>query len=125
MGKPKLGAPPGGLSRLKYSCKICDIHPRGCDIPKHYESNTNWILLAEMRKCVGDATLEDLRKKADPHSLYMFDHKYTKNHLPTWQTHAQWKEQDQEDDDEGDPGIVAPLEKKLKKMTDFFLPQVK
>ena len=76
MGKPpKFGAPPGGLSRLKYSCTVCDVHTRGCDLPRHYERNTNWLLLAEMRSCIGDAALEGLRKRADPHTSFMFDYK--------------------------------------------------
>ena len=42
----------GGLSRLKYKCKVCDVHLRGCDLTKHYERNTNWVLLSEMRRSV-------------------------------------------------------------------------
>ena len=98
MGKTSMpGTPAGGLSRLKYSCKACDIRPRGCDISKHYETNTNWLLLSEMRTCFGDEAIAELRKKADPHTLFMFDHNYRKNSMPSWKTHAQWKEQDDRD----------------------------
>ena len=53
----------GGLSGLKYKCKVCDVHLRGCDLTKHYERNTNWLLLSEMRSCVGKGAIEELKKE--------------------------------------------------------------
>lgn len=66
MGKTRLpGVPPGGVSKLFYKCKACDLHPRGCDLSKHYETNTNWKLLDEIKACVGDAAVDRLLKSAD------------------------------------------------------------
>ena len=86
------GIPAGGISRQKYKCKVCSVTPRGCDLSKHYENKTDWKLLSEMKNSVGDAALKALKDKADPHTLFMFEHKYTKNSMPTWKTHVLCKE---------------------------------
>ena len=130
MGKTSmLGTPAGGASRLKYSCKVCDTKPRGCDIAKHYDYNTNWPLLSEMKSCVGDAAFAELRKKADPHTIFMFDHKYRKNFLPSWKTHAQWKEkedtemeEEQEDSSSGAPPLKKSRDGSSSSIMNYFNP---
>ena len=77
MVKTSKSGAPGGLSRLKYKCKVCDVHLRGCDLTKHYERNINWLLLSEMRSCVGKGAIEELKKRTDDHTLFMFENKYT------------------------------------------------
>ena len=115
MGKTSMpGTPAGGVSRLKYSCKVCDTKLRGCDISKHYDTNTNWPLLSEMKSCVGDAALAELKNKAGPHTIFMFEHKYTKNSMPSWKTHAQWKEKEDtemEEEQEDSSSGAPPLKK--------------
>ena len=59
----KIGVPKGGLNQLKYQCKVCDVHPLGADIQKHYQSKTNWELLAEMRASVGDQALAQVMNR--------------------------------------------------------------
>jgi hypothetical protein len=54
----KIGAPKGGLNKLKYQCKVCDVHPNGCDLSKHYQTKADLELLTEMRMC------------ADSHSMF-------------------------------------------------------
>ena len=81
--------PFGGLSKLKYQCKACDTHPRGNDLSRHYEKRTDWGLLANMRG--NDVLLEEAGKKADPHTLFMFENGYTKNLGPNCKSHQQWK----------------------------------
>ena len=100
MSKPGLPPP---LSRLYYSCKVpqCDTKPRGCDLRSHYVTNTNWETVSQLKSCVGDAALAELKTKADPHTLFVFENNYTKNKMPSYRTHAQWKEQD--DTDRGGP----------------------
>jgi hypothetical protein len=108
-----------GLSRLKYCCKACNIRPRGCDLSKHYEINTNWDLLQEMKACVGDLSLAEMKERADPHTLFMYEHKYNRKAMPTWQTHPMWRverEEQLDDPDKEDP----PPKKKSKGILGFF-----
>ena len=79
----------GPRATLKYQCKACKTHPRGCDIPKHYKIMTDWDLLAKMRS--SGIALEEVRKKADAHTLFMFENGYTKNLGPTWRSHQLWE----------------------------------
>jgi hypothetical protein len=81
----------GGASRQKYKCNVCSVEPRGCDIPKHYETNVNWIRLKEMKKCIGDAALDEMKRQTDPHTLFVYQKNYSKLNLPTFRTHVMVK----------------------------------
>ena len=47
----------GGQTRQKYKCKAdgCQVTPMGVNLSKHYKVNTDWVLLKELKACVGDA----------------------------------------------------------------------
>ena len=49
----------GGRTRQKYRCKAdgCQVTPMGVNLAKHYKVNTDWVLLKELKACVGDLTL--------------------------------------------------------------------
>ena len=89
-GQPGLTSCP---SKQKYKCRACKVEPRGSDIPRHYDRHTDWSLLEEMKLCMGDVALDALKKKADPHTIYIFENRYTKQKLPTYKTHAMVREQ--------------------------------
>ena len=75
---------------------------------------------------MGDIAIEELRKKADKHTLYMFDRKHTKKVMPTWKSHAQWKgndskdENETEDSDKEEGANVETPPKKARGILDFF-----
>ena len=48
MGRKRMLGLPGGPAKQKYKCKVCDLHPRGCDLQRHYKLNTNWGRLEEL-----------------------------------------------------------------------------
>ena len=50
----------GGRTRQKYKCKAdgCQVTPMGVNLSKHYKVNTDWVLLKELKACVGDAALK-------------------------------------------------------------------
>ena len=54
----------GGRTKQKYRCKAdgCQVTPMGVNLAKHYKVNTDWVLLKELKACVGDAAL---KKKMD------------------------------------------------------------
>ena len=62
----------GGRSRQKFKCEGCEHISRGSDLSRHYKNLTNFTLLKELRECQGEAALEELKGKADNHTLYMF-----------------------------------------------------
>ena len=92
MPRTKLPGAVEGRSKLKYRCHVCSLAPRGCDLKRHYRTSTDWDLFKKMKEAVGDKLLEELRKKADPHTLYIFQNKYNKDKLPSWQTHVTVKQ---------------------------------
>ena len=59
----------GGRTRQKYKCKAdgCQVTPTGVNLSKHYKVNTDWVLLKELKACVGDAAL---KKKLQIHDYY-------------------------------------------------------
>lgn len=104
--------------RLKYKCKVCHIHPLGSDLRKHYQTKTDWKLLEEMQDCVGDQDLVRLKKKADPHTIFMFLNNHSKTNMPKWETHTIWRgEADLLDFEKSDE---QPLQKKPRTIASFF-----
>ena len=47
-------------SKKKYRCNAagCTVTPRGCDLPKHYKTKTNWDKVIKLRAVMGTAALE-------------------------------------------------------------------
>ena len=70
----------GGRTRQKYKCNAywCQVTPMGVNLSKHYKVNTDWVLLKELKACVGDAAL---KKKMDPHTRYIFESDDKVKHL--------------------------------------------
>ena len=58
----------GGRTKQKYRCKAdgCQVTPMGVNLAKHYKVNTDWVLLKELKACVGDAALKKKLDQADP-----------------------------------------------------------
>ena len=54
----------GGRTRQTYKCKAdgCQVTPMGVNLSKHYKVNTDWVLLKELKACVGDAALKKIRQ---------------------------------------------------------------
>ena len=82
----------GGSSKLKYKCHCCMVTPRGCDLKRHYKNCVDWSLFDKLKGKVGDRALVELRSKADPHTLYIFDRGYSRGNLPSYQTHVMVKQ---------------------------------
>ena len=74
----------GGQTRQKYKCKAdgCQVTPMGVNLSKHYKVNTDWVLLKELKACVGDAALKKKMDQTDPHTRYIFEKGYSKKRLP-------------------------------------------
>ena len=133
MERPGPKEPPGltgGLSKQTYKCQACQVEPRGTDLPKHYEKLTDWSLLNEMKQCIGDSALDGLRRRADPHTLFIYEKHYTKQKLPTYRTHVMvkqkgGKEQQQQQatgiGQQGGSKDDQPPKKKQKAIDSFFL----
>ena len=64
----------------------CDMEVRGCDIPHHYKTKTDWKLLEQLKLMSSDVAEEE-SKKADGHTLYMFKNNHSAANLPKWITH--------------------------------------
>jgi hypothetical protein len=126
MGRKKPhGIPDGGFSKMHYKCKVCHIRPRGCDLPKHYESNTNWELLSEMKECVGDAALARLEEKADQHTAFMYKNKYTKESLPKYSSHPVWRgDEPAAGGEDAEASDGSPSMKKAKGILGYFSKKV-
>ena len=84
MGRKRTLGLPGGPAKQKYKCKVCDLHPRGCDLQRHYKTNTNWGRLEELRACVGDDALRKMKEDTDKHTLFIFENNYSMEKLPTY-----------------------------------------
>ena len=105
MGRKKTLGLSGGPAKQKYKCKVCDVHPRGCDLQRHYKLNTNWERMEELQACIGDEALSRRKGDTDKHTLFMFENNYNMEKMPTYQTHALWRDQDDvENDDQEDGG---------------------
>ena len=80
----------GGRTRQKYRCKAdgCQVTPMGVNLAKHYKVNTDWVLLKELKACVGDAALKKKMDQTDPHTRYIFEKGYSKKRLPHCSHHA-------------------------------------
>jgi hypothetical protein len=85
-----------------------------------------------MKQCMGDAALHSLKKRADPHTLFIFEKHYTKQKLPTYRTHVMVKQpgdklleqQQQQAADFGQQGgsrDIQPAKKKQKAINSFFV----
>ena len=74
----------GGRTKQKYRCKAdgCQVTPMGVNLAKHYKVNTDWVLLKELKACVGDAALKKKMDQTDPHTRYIFEKGYSKKRLP-------------------------------------------
>ena len=78
----------GGRTRQKYRCKAdgCQVTPMGVNLEKHYKVNTDWVLLKELKACVGDAALKKKMDQTDPHTRYIFKSDDKVKHLADEQT---------------------------------------
>ena len=54
-----MGEVEGGPGKM-YRCKAdgCQVTPMGVGLAKHYKVNTDWVLLKELKACVGDSALK-------------------------------------------------------------------
>merc|ERR1711905_97369 len=82
-----------------------------------------------MKSCFGEAALAELKNKAGPHTNFMFENKYTKNSMPSWKTHAQWKEkedtemeEEQEDSSSGAPPLKKSRDGSSSSIMNYFNP---
>jgi hypothetical protein len=118
----------GGRCKQQYKCAGCDATQRGTDLPRHYKNATNFELLKEMKLCQGDEVLEELKDKADTHTLYMFKWGHTKDKLPSWKNHVMIKRVGNSEDEEESGGGTGSVEdgagsgqvKKQTKIAHFF-----
>ena len=104
----------GGHTRQKYKCRAdgCQVTPMGVNLSKHYQVNTDWVQLKELKACVGDEALRKKLDQTDPHTRFIFEKGYSKTRLPHWSNHARVKETvDTREEDEG---------QKKKKIHQFF-----
>ena len=77
-----------GWTRQKYRCKAdgYQVIPLGVNLAKHYKVNTDWVLLKELKACVGDAALKNKMDQTDPHTRYIFESDDKVKHLADEQT---------------------------------------
>ena len=80
----------GGVSHLKYKCQVegCTVTPWGSDVGRHYKNRTDWELVSKLRATVGDAEVHKYLAGADKHTEFIYRRGYTKNRLPTFNTHV-------------------------------------
>jgi len=109
----------GGRTKQKYRCKAdgCQVTPMGVNLAKHYKVNTDWVLLKELKACVGDAALKKKMDQTDPHTRYIFEKGYSKKRLPHWSHHARVTETLVTREEDG--GNVVNTGQK-KKINQFF-----
>ena len=76
-------------SKVKRICGAegCKLEVRGTDLAKHYKSNTNFSMLAELKTLSLEAADNVLKNNADPHTAYMYTHNHSVTDLPNWNTH--------------------------------------
>ena len=62
----------GGRTRQKYRCKAdgCQVTPMGVNLAKHYKVNTDWVLLKDLKACVGDLADEQTVLSIDRGYMY-------------------------------------------------------
>jgi hypothetical protein len=104
-------------SMQKYRCNAagCAITPRGCDLPTHYKTKSNWDTVRELRAAMGTSALEKQLEAADPHTRFCFQQGYTEKKLPRWESHVSVKVVSGREEGEG--ASTAP---KQSKLTDLF-----
>ncbi len=80
-------------SKMNYRCKVegCSVTPRGCDVPKHYKTKTDWEKVTELREVMGGAILERKLEQVDGHTRFCFEKGFTETKLPRWQTHVPYR----------------------------------
>ena len=110
----------GGRTRQKYKCKAvgCEVTPMGVNLSKHYNVNTDWMLMKELKACVGNEAVKKKLDQADPHTRYIFEKGYSKKKLPHWSNHARITETVATRQEEG--GNVGVMGQKKKKIDQFF-----
>ena len=79
-----------GAAHLNYKCQVegCTVTPRGNNVGRHYMKKTDWELVEKLRAAVGDSEVLKYLAGADNHTEFIFRRGYTKNRLPTFNTHA-------------------------------------
>ena len=104
-------------SMQKYRCNAagCAITPRGCDLPTHYKTKSNWDTVRELRASMGTSALEKQLEAADPHTRFCFQQGYTEKKLPRWESHVSVKVVSGREEGEG-----ASTGPKQSKLTDLF-----
>jgi hypothetical protein len=96
-----------GRAKVKYRCQCCSVTPRGCDLKKHYKNLVNWPLVKLLKAAKG-TELQELRDRADRHTLFIFDRGYSEENLPSYQNHAEAKEAGfDEEENEAGPSRAA------------------
>ena len=95
----------------------------GVNLAKHYKVNTDWVLLKELKACVGDAALKKKLDQADPHTRYIFEKGYSKKTLPHWSHHARVTETlVTREEDGGNVGITGQKKKKINQILQVGVP---
>ena len=101
-------------SKKLYRCNAvgCSVTPRGCDLPKHYQTKTNWETVQKLRVTMGTSALEKQLEAADPHTKFCFQQGYTEKKLPRWESHVSVKVNIVS----GDRGETGPKQSKLTEL---------
>ena len=81
-GSQFLSYPRGNRGKLKYWCNTGT--PIGCDLKRHYNNNMNWPLVKLLKAAKG-IELQELRDRADRHTLYIFDRGYSSDNPPSYE----------------------------------------
>ena len=112
------GVNKGGRSKCLYRCQAvgCKVTPRGNDLGKHYKNNTDWSLVKRIKEAVGDVAVEVLLSKADPHTRFIVQKKYSKDRLPYYSSHVMVKETE----GEGSSASTSSSGQKQLTMSSFF-----
>ena len=76
------------LVQIKYSGRWDEIVFTGyIELNKHDNVNTNWLLMKELKACMGDEALKKKLHLTDPHTKYIFEKGFSKKMLP-WSNRA-------------------------------------
>ncbi len=55
---------------------------------KHYRRSVNWNMFKLLKGAVGEVAMEELRAKADAHTIFIFEGGYSEENLPTYHSHT-------------------------------------
>ena len=95
MGRAKVMGLEGAKCKQLYKCQAgnCTVTPRGTDLAQHYVNQTDWDLVAELKKTLSEDKIKRLCSEADPHTLFIYQKGYSRTKLPSWSTHVMVRKQ--------------------------------